>query len=83
MEIEQQHEDDYLIITTIRGKITNWCSSREIMWEIQPDEMSSGNIILKYTTHKKRKDLLHAKVSLLLKYREETIHQHNITITQR
>ncbi|MDR2236594.1 MAG: hypothetical protein LBE92_10750 [Chryseobacterium sp.] len=83
MEIEQENEDDHLLITTLKGKITDWCSSREILWGIRPDEMSSGDFTLKYTTHKKNKNLLHAKASLILKYEEESIHQHNITITQR
>ncbi|MDN3691623.1 hypothetical protein QWZ06_04830 [Chryseobacterium tructae] len=86
MNIEQENEDDHLVITTIKGKTTDLYNLQEMIRGIRLNkaatETVSGEITLKYTTHKKNKDLLHAKASLLLKYEEEPIHQHNITITQ-
>lgn len=86
MNIEQENEDDNLFITTIQGKITDPCSSQDIIRRIKLNEAAtetaSGDIILKYTTHRKNKTLLNANASLLLRHEEELIHQHHITITQ-
>lgn len=86
LNIEQKNEDDNSVLTILTGKITQLCTSQEIMRGIKlqesTSEPASGNILLEYTTHIKNKNLLQAKASVLLGHEEEFIHQHHINITQ-
>lgn len=86
INIEQENKDDHSVLTILKGKITELCTSQEIMRGIKLQEPASepaqGNIILEYTTHTKNKNLLQAKASVLLSHEEVLIHQHHINITQ-
>lgn len=86
LNIEQKNEDDNSVLTILTGKITQLCTSQEIMRGIKlqesTSEPASGNIVLEYTTHAKNKNLLQAKASVLLSHEEVFIHQHHITIAQ-
>lgn len=86
LNIEQENEDEDSVLTIVNGKITELCTSQEIIRGIRLHEKTSdpasGNILLEYTTHTKNKNLLQAKASVLLSHKEESIHQHHINITQ-
>lgn len=83
---EQKNEEEDSVLTILNGKITEKCTSQEIMRGIRLKESAaipaSGNIVLEYTTHTKNKNLLQAKASVLLSHEEVLIHQHHIIITQ-
>ncbi|MBP1165167.1 hypothetical protein JOE44_002051 [Chryseobacterium sp. PvR013] len=83
---DQENEDEDSVLTILKGKIIELCTSQEIMRGIklqkQASEPASGTIILEYITHKKNKNLLQAKASVALNHEEELIHQHHINITQ-
>ncbi|MDQ1858658.1 LysM peptidoglycan-binding domain-containing protein [Chryseobacterium sp. WLY505] len=86
LDIEHENEDDNSILTILKGRITELCTSREIIRGIKLNEKTSqsasGTIVLEYTTHIKNKNLLEAKTSVLLSHEDQFIHQHHINITQ-
>ncbi|WP_126654018.1 LysM peptidoglycan-binding domain-containing protein [Chryseobacterium aureum] len=86
INIEQKNKGDQSVLTLLKGKITGFCTPQEILRGIQlqgpASQPAQGNIVLEYTTHKKNKNLLHAKASVLLSHEEACIHQHHINITQ-
>jgi len=86
ISIEQKNENEDSVLTILNGKITEQCTSQEIIRGIRLKESAaepaSGTIILEYTTHPKNKSLLQAKASVLLSHEEKFIHQHHLTITQ-
>lgn len=83
---EHKNKEEDSVLTILSGKITELCTSQEIMRGIRLKKPAarpaSGNIVLEYTTHTKNKNLLQAKASVLLSHEEILIHQHHINITQ-
>ncbi|MDR4953706.1 LysM peptidoglycan-binding domain-containing protein [Chryseobacterium sp. ES2] len=86
LNIEQSNDDENSALTILNGKITERCTSQEIIRGIKfkdsVAEAASGTTILEYTTHTKNKTLLQAKASVVLSHEEGLIHQHHINITQ-
>ncbi|WP_412850451.1 hypothetical protein ACL0VS_15540 [Chryseobacterium sp. PMSZPI] len=86
MDIEYENEEEDFVVTVLKGNITEACSSQEIVRGIKQETLSqdraSGDIILKYTTHKKHKTLFQTQADISVRHKGEIIHQHNLTITQ-
>lgn len=86
INIGQKNGGENTVLTILNGKISELCTSQEILRGInlkeKTSEPASGNIVLEYTTNIKNKNLLQAKASVSLSPEEALIHQHRINITQ-
>lgn len=86
MEIEHENEDQDHIITTLTGNNIEFYSLQELKTGYKnnqpPENPVSGEIIIKYTTHRKNKNLIRAYGSINLSREAESVQQHTITITQ-